>query len=84
LATVRGIVRVVYVADEWLKSTRENFPEIPLWDTNDEFEAAQSTRYGLRAREADPEVTQLYLGKRISDVLRKKGAMSPVRYSPGF
>ena len=84
LATLRGIVRGVYIADEWLKFTRENFPEIPLWDTNDEFEAAQSARYGSRGREAVPEVTRLYLGKRIPDSLRKKGAMSPVRYSPGF
>lgn len=84
LATVKGIVRGVYIADEWLKSTRENFPEIPLWDTNDEFEAAQSPRYGFRGREAESEVTRLYLGKRIPDGLRKKGAMSPVRYSPGF
>ncbi|MCV5197143.1 hypothetical protein OFM41_27170, partial [Escherichia coli] len=26
----------------------------------------------------------LYLGKKIPDELRKKGAMSPVRYSPNF
>ncbi|HHU9880992.1 TPA: hypothetical protein ACUKZN_002754, partial [Escherichia coli] len=25
-----------------------------------------------------------YIGKKIPDDLRKKGAMSPVRYSPGF
>ncbi|MCV5191331.1 hypothetical protein OCV15_24530, partial [Escherichia coli] len=25
-----------------------------------------------------------YLGKKIPDELRKKGAMSPVRYSPNF
>lgn len=33
---------------------------------------------------ASPEITQLYIGKKIPDDLRKKGAMSPVRYSPGF
>ena len=35
-------------------------------------------------RVASPEITQLYIGKKIPDDLRKKGAMSPVRYSPGF
>lgn len=84
LATVRGIVRGVYVADEWLKSTRENFPEMSSWDADDEFEATQSSRYGFRGREAFQEVSQLYIGKKIPDDLRKKGAMSPVRYSPGF
>lgn len=84
LATLRGTVRGVYIADEWLKFTRENLPEMSLWDTNDVFEIAQSARYGFRVRDADPEVARLYLGKRISDGLRKKGAMSPVRYSPGL
>ncbi|MXD62842.1 hypothetical protein FQ007_30925, partial [Escherichia coli] len=59
LATVRGIVRGVYIADEWLKSTRENFPEIPSWDADDEFEATQSSRFGFRGRAAPPEITQL-------------------------
>ena len=64
LATVRGIVRGVFIADKWLKS--------------------QSSRYGFEGREAPPEIANLYLGKKIPDELRKKGAMSPVRYSPNF
>lgn len=77
-------MRGVYIADEWLKSTRENFPEIPSWDADDEFEATQSSRFGFRGRAASSDITNLYLGKKIPDDLRKKGAMSPVRYSPGF
>lgn len=46
LATVRGIVRGVYIADEWLKSTRENFPEMPSWDADDEFESTQNPALG--------------------------------------
>ncbi len=84
LATVKGIVRGVYVADEWLKSTRDNFPEMHQWDEDDEFEATQISRFGFRGRAASPEVTQLYLGKKIPDDLRKKGSMSPVKYSPNF
>ncbi|VAE21645.1 Uncharacterised protein [Enterobacter hormaechei] len=84
LATVRGIVRGVYIADEWLESTRENFPEMPSWDVDDEFESTQKSRFGFRGRPAPPDIAKIYLGKKIPDVLRKKGAMSPVKYSPGF
>lgn len=79
LATVRGIVRGVYIADEWLESTRENFPEMPSWDVDDEFESTQKSRFGFRGRQASPDIAKIYLGKKIPDVLRKKGAMSPVK-----
>ncbi|HCK1197636.1 LEM-3-like GIY-YIG domain-containing protein [Escherichia coli] len=84
LATVRGIVRGVFIADKWLKSTRENFPTMKYWDEDPDFEATQSSRYGFEGREAPPEIANLYLGKKIPDELRKKGSMSPVRYSPNF
>lgn len=84
LATVRGIVRGVYIADEWLESTRENFPEMPSWDADDEFESTQKSRFGFRGRLVPPDIAKIYLGKKIPDVLRKKGAMSPVKYSPDF
>ena len=54
------------------------------WDEDPDFEATQSSRYGFEGREASPEIANLYLGKKIPDELRKKGAMSPVRYSPNF
>lgn len=72
------------MADEWLKSTRENFPEISSWDADDEFESTQRSRFGFRGRVASPDILQLYLGKKIPDDLRKKGAIFPVKYSPGF
>lgn len=72
-ATVKGIVRGVYVADEWLKSTRDNFPEMRQWDEDDEFEATQSSRFGFRGRAASPEITQLYLGKKILMTSERKG-----------
>lgn len=84
LAIVRGIVRGVYIADEWLESTRENFPEMPSWDADEEFESTQKSRFGFRGRLAPPDIAKIYLGKKIPDVLRKKGAMSPVKYSPDF
>lgn len=54
------------------------------WDEDDEFEATQNARFGFRGRVGSAEVTQLYLGKKLPDGLRKKGSMSPVKYSPNF
>lgn len=84
LATVRGTVRGIYVADEWLRATRENFPDMPLWDADEEAETAQRVRSVFRGRPAPSDLTRLYLGKQIPDELRKRGAASPVKYSPGF
>lgn len=38
LVIVKGIVRGVYVVDEWFKFICENFLEIFLWDEDEEFE----------------------------------------------
>lgn len=53
------------------------------WGTDDEFEAAQCSRFGFRDRVVSSEITQLYIGKKVPDDLGEKGAISPVRYSPG-
>jgi hypothetical protein len=50
-------------------------------DIDDEFEATQNARYGFRGTQAPVDIAKIYLGKRILDELRKKGSMSPVRYS---
>jgi len=84
LATVRGIVRGVFIADEWLPATPENFPGAMYWGDNPELESTTIGRFGFRGREAPPEISKFYMGKKMPDDLRKKGAMSPVKYSPGF
>ncbi len=71
LAVEKGIIVGVFVAEEWKKANRHNFPE---------FQCA-SGRWGFIGKEADDEVQGLYLGKRIPSEYRKKGAAFPLKYN---
>lgn len=71
LAHVRGVVKGAYFPNEWLVATRANF-HYAGGDRHD--------RIGFVGKEADPEVWNHYVGKRVPDMYRKKGARSPVRY----
>ena len=71
LPTVRGLIVGAFVADEWLKATADNFPgreNIP-------------GRIGFVGREAPKEIRELYVGKRVPDEYRKRGAANPIRYT---
>jgi len=71
LATVKGLIVAAFVADEWLDATAENFPgyeDIP-------------GRIGFVGREAPEEIAKLYVGKRVPNKYRKRGAANPVRYT---
>ncbi len=71
LATVQGVIRGAFVADEWLAAIPEHFPGRP----------AVPQRLGFVGREAPPEIAQLYVGKRVPDKYRKRGAVNPIRYT---
>jgi len=71
LATVRGLIVGAFVADDWLDATAANFPgreDVP-------------DRLGFIGREAPPEMQELYVGKRVPDEFRKRGAANPIKYS---
>jgi len=71
LATVKGLIVAAFVADEWLDATAENFPgreDMP-------------GRIGFVGREASEEIIKLYVGKRVPNKYRKRGAANPVRYT---
>lgn len=72
LATERGLIIGAFVADEWLDATVENFPGM----TED-----SPGRLGFVGREAPPEVQALYVGRRVPDEFRKRGAANPIRYT---
>ena len=72
LAIEKGIIRGVFIADEWHKARKEYFPE---------FENRTNKRYGLIGRKADDEIANLYIGKRIPDEFRKKGTSNPIKYN---
>lgn len=72
LAVINGIVIGVFKPKVWLKTIKNNFPEL----IND-----IPNRYGFIGKEATEDIRELYIRKRIPDSLRKKGAANPIRYS---
>jgi len=73
LATVQGLIVGAFVADadHWLPATSVNFP-----GREDAPE-----RVGFEGREAPAEISRLYVGKRVPDKYRKRGAANPIRYT---
>ena len=71
LPVINGIIKNVYVADQWLEASTENFPG---------RDSVQG-RYGFVGKEAASELIEYYVGKRLPDDFRKKGASNPIRYS---
>ena len=70
LATVQGLIRGAFVAEDWLPATTEHFPgrePVP-------------GRLGFVGREAPAEISALYVGKRVPDEYRKRGASNPIKY----
>lgn len=75
LAVQQGLIIGVFVADKWLEATTKNFP-----DTS----ADRPGRLGFYGHEAPEEIANLYLRKRVPDVMRKQGAANPIGYAePG-
>ncbi len=71
LATVQGLIVGAFIADEWLDATAANFPgrdEVP-------------GRLGFVGREAHADISRLYVGRRVPDEYRKRGAANPIKYT---
>jgi uncharacterized protein len=66
-----GVVRGVFRPTGWLIATRENFPDL---------DADMPGRIGFFGEVADPETVQRYLGHRVPDRYRARGAANPFRY----
>src|SRR5262249_43379244 len=71
LATRQGEIVGAFVVDEWLEATEANFPG----------REAVPGRYGFIGREADESIKNRYVGKRVPDDYRKRGAANPVKYT---
>ncbi|MBK5119202.1 hypothetical protein IQ288_04835 [Burkholderia sp. R-69980] len=71
LACRQGLIVGAFVAAEWLRAISKNFP------TRDE----EPDRYGFRGSPAPVEIERLYVGKRVPDEYRKRGAANPIRYT---
>lgn len=71
LATVRGLIVGAFLADDWLEATAANFPG------RDD----RPGRLGFVGREAPADISKLYVGKRVPDQYRKRGAANPIKYT---
>lgn len=73
LATVQGLIVGAFIAREWLEATPKNFPgREPV-----------AGRLGFVGEEASDHVRELYVGKRVPDTYRKRGAANPIKYTWG-
>jgi uncharacterized protein len=71
LATIRGVIVGAFVADDWLPATAADFPG---------YEDAPG-RLAFIGHEAPPELQAEYVGRRVPDEYRKKGAANPIKYT---
>jgi hypothetical protein len=71
LAVQQGIIRDAFIAEKWMDATQENFP----------MHIDNPGRIGFIGKQADETIANLYLGKRVPDVYRKRGAVNPIRYT---
>ena len=72
LANLRGLVVGAFRPEQWLPATIENFPGIETRN--------HPGRHGFIGHEAEPEVRNYYLRKRVPARYRRRGAQSSVRY----
>ena len=73
LSTRQGLIVGAFIAHEWLEATAANFPghdDVP-------------GRLGFVGQEAPAIIKRLYVGKRVPDEYRKRGAANPIRYTWG-
>ena len=70
LAHVRGVVRGAYRPEKWTRTTAQEVPDDPHL----------AGRIGFDGIEADAEVWERYVGKRVPSKYRKRGAQASCRY----
>lgn len=72
LSTLHGLIVGAFVADQWLDATVENFPGLG---------GTVPGRLGFVGHEAPASLQDLYVGKRVPDEYRKRGASYPIKYT---
>jgi hypothetical protein len=71
LANRQGLIVGAFIAHDWLPATAANFP-----GRND-----RPGRFGFVGEEAPSALRNRYVGKRLPDEYRRRGAANPIRYT---
>jgi len=74
LSTMQGVIVGAFIAHHWLQATAANFPG------RAEFDGVPG-RFGFIGEEAPADMKKLYVGKRVPDEYRKRGAANPIKYT---
>lgn len=74
LATMQGMIVGAFIAHDWLAATVANFPGRAVGD-------GVPGRLGFVGEEAPNDIKSLYVGKRVPDKYRKRGAANPIKYT---
>lgn len=74
LATRQGMIIGAFIANQWLPATKENFQE--RWAEDDHSQG----RKGFVGEPAPEFLKRRYVGKRVPDRYRPRGAANPIRY----
>jgi uncharacterized protein len=74
LAVRHGMIVGAFVADHWLEANSTNFPGLAADD-------GPAKRLGFVGREAPDEIQREYVGKRVPEKFRKRGAANPIKYT---
>lgn len=77
LPTLQGLIVGAFIADDWLEATPENFPGRAIPDGDE----SKPRRLGFVGTDAPEALQKLYVGKRVPDEYRKRGAANPIRYT---
>lgn len=75
LAVTQGLIIGAFIADDWLEANEEN--AMKYFSGHD----PAFGRHGFVGKEAPAELKNRYVGKRIPDEYRKKGAANPIKYT---
>jgi hypothetical protein len=74
LSTMQGVIVGAFIAHDWLEATAANFPGRAEGD-------GVPGRFGFIGEEAPADMKKLYVGKRVPDDYRKRGAANPIKYT---
>jgi len=80
-AVSQGTIRGILIANQWLPATEENFPNFRLLGEEIYTPSLREKRFGFIGEHAPNNFQEKYLGKKIPEKFRKRGASNPIKYS---